>query len=69
MATASGLARCPTRLRGRDLPGLKAGDVITAFDGHTILSPNELIGAVNATKAGDQVTIAYDRSRNAKTGM
>jgi putative serine protease PepD len=47
--------------------GLKTGDVIKAFDGQTILSPNDLIGAVNAKKPGDEVTITYVRSGHSNT--
>jgi putative serine protease PepD len=47
--------------------GLKAGDVIKAFDGDKILSPNDLIGAVNAKQPGDKVTITYTRNGATKT--
>ncbi len=47
--------------------GLKAGDVITAFDGQKILSPNDVIGAVNAKQPGDTVTIIYTRNGATKT--
>jgi putative serine protease PepD len=47
--------------------GLKAGDLITAFDGQPIVSPNALIGAVNAKKPGGQVTITYVRSGHSNT--
>jgi putative serine protease PepD len=49
--------------------GLKDGDVITAFDGQTILSPNTLIGAVNAKKPGDKVTMTYVRSGHSNTAQ
>jgi putative serine protease PepD len=49
--------------------GLKAGDVITAFDGHPVVSPNALIGAVNAKKPADQVTITYERSGHSNTAQ
>jgi putative serine protease PepD len=42
--------------------GLKAGDVISAFDGQKILSPDDVIGAVNAKQPGDTVTITYTRN-------
>ena len=42
--------------------GLKAGDVIKAFGGHRILSPEDLIAAVNAKQPSDKVTITYTRN-------
>ena len=42
--------------------GLKAGDVIKAFGGHKILSPEDLIAAVNAKQPSDKVTITYTRN-------
>jgi putative serine protease PepD len=47
--------------------GLKAGDVITAFNGRRILSPDDLIGDVNAKQPGDTVTIACTRNGATKT--
>jgi putative serine protease PepD len=41
--------------------GLETGDVITAFDGQTITSPDDLTSAVSAKKPGDQVEITYVR--------
>jgi putative serine protease PepD len=41
--------------------GLKVGDVITAFDGKTIASADELTAAVTAAKAGEQVTVTVHR--------
>lgn len=41
--------------------GLKAGDVITLFDGKTINSPDELIVAIRAKSIGDRVTLTYLR--------
>jgi putative serine protease PepD len=42
--------------------GLKAGDLITDFDGRTITSPEELIVAVRSHDVGDTVTIKYTRA-------
>ena len=47
--------------------GLKAGDVIKAFGGHTILSPEDLIAAVNAKQPSDKVTITYTRNGATRT--
>lgn len=41
--------------------GLKVGDVITAFDGKTINSADELIVAVRAKSIGDTVKLTYIR--------
>ena len=41
--------------------GLKAGDIITKFDGKTINGPDELIVAVRARNVGDKVTLSYLR--------
>jgi putative serine protease PepD len=42
--------------------GLKDGDVIKAFDGQKVASPNDVIGAVNDKQPGDKVTITYIRN-------
>ena len=47
--------------------GLKAGDVIKAFGGHRILSPEDLIAAVNAKQPSDKVTITYTRNGATRT--
>ena len=47
--------------------GLKAGDVIKAFGGHKILSPEDLIAAVNAKQPSDKVTITYTRNGATRT--
>jgi len=47
--------------------GLKAGDMIEAFDGQKILSPEDIIAAVNAKHPGDTVTITYTRNGATKT--
>ena len=47
--------------------GFEAGDVITAFDGHPVVSPNTLIGYVNEQKPGDTVTITYERNGHSST--
>jgi len=45
-----------------DLAGLRAGDIITKFDGKTISNSNELIVAVRAKNVGDRVTLEYTRA-------
>lgn len=41
--------------------GLKAGDIITKFDGKAITGPDELIVAVRAKNVGDTVSLTYLR--------
>src|SRR5204863_340546 len=47
--------------------GLKGGDVVTAFDGGTITSPDDLTAAVAAKRPGDKVSVTYLRSGSTKT--
>ena len=47
--------------------GLKAGDVITAFAGETIQTPDDLTAAVAAKAPGDKVSVTYVRSGTTKT--
>ena len=42
--------------------GLKAGDVITAFDGKAVTSVGSLRAVIAAKKPGDSVTVTYQRS-------
>lgn len=42
--------------------GLKAGDIITEFDGRTISSAEELIVAIRSKNVGDKVRIIYKRN-------
>ena len=42
--------------------GLKAGDLITKFDGRTITSAEELIVAIRAKSVGDKVELTYSRN-------
>jgi len=42
--------------------GLKVGDVITAFDGKTTASADDLTAAVTQAKSGDTVTVTVTRS-------
>jgi len=44
------------------LAGLKAGDLITKFDGRTINSAKELIVAIRAKSVGDKVVLTYIRN-------
>jgi putative serine protease PepD len=43
--------------------GLKAGDIITSFDGKAINGSDELIVAIRAKSPGQQVRIAYTRGK------
>ena len=42
--------------------GLKAGDVITKFDGRSIATAEELIVAIRAKSVGDKVELTYVRN-------
>jgi putative serine protease PepD len=42
--------------------GLTAGDVVTAFGGETIRSPDDLTSAVGAEQPGDKVSVTYLRN-------
>ena len=42
--------------------GLRAGDLITKFDGRTITTPEELIVAIRSMNVGDKVEIEYIRA-------
>jgi len=45
-----------------DKAGLKAGDVITAIDGASIASADDLTAAVGAHKPSDSITVTLTRS-------
>ncbi|GLY84710.1 S1C family serine protease [Actinoallomurus iriomotensis] len=47
--------------------GLKAGDIITAFDGKPISGSDELIMAIRAKAPGDRVQVAYTRGSQRST--
>ena len=47
--------------------GLRAGDVITSFEGKAINGAEELIVAVRAKNVGDRVTLIYERGGVSKT--
>jgi putative serine protease PepD len=47
--------------------GLKAGDIITRFNGEAIGSADDLTSAVGATKPGDKVSVTYVRKGSTKT--
>jgi putative serine protease PepD len=47
--------------------GLKAGDVITAVDGNSIASGDDLSRAIDAHKPGQQITVTYTRGGNEHT--
>lgn len=44
-----------------DRAGLRADDLVTAIDGKTISSADELVAAIGKYKAGDRVSITYNR--------
>ncbi len=44
------------------LAGLKPGDIITKFEGRTILSSEELIVAIRSKSVGDKVVLTYTRN-------
>jgi putative serine protease PepD len=46
--------------------GLKAGDVITSFDGKTITSADDLTAAVSASQSGEKVTVTVRRDGQSK---
>jgi putative serine protease PepD len=47
--------------------GLRAGDVVTAFDGDTIDSADGLSAAVSAKSPGDEVSVTYTRNGESHT--
>lgn len=47
--------------------GLQRNDVITKFDGTTITSMDDLVGAIRTKNPGDKVTITYMRGKETKT--
>jgi putative serine protease PepD len=42
--------------------GLKAGDLITAIDGHVVASADEAIVAIRSHQVGDSVKVTYQRA-------
>jgi putative serine protease PepD len=46
--------------------GLKVGDVVTAYDGKTITSADDLTAAVTASKSGETVTVTVKRGGTTK---
>ncbi len=58
------ITNTPTGIRSgspAEAAGLKAGDIITKFDGKAINGPDELIVVVRARNVGDKVTLTYLR--------
>jgi putative serine protease PepD len=49
--------------------GLKAGDIITKFDGRTVNSAEELIVAIRAKNVGDRVEVTYTRNGVSATAI
>jgi putative serine protease PepD len=41
--------------------GLRAGDLITALNGHDVTGPSQLVGDVSALKPGDKITLTVER--------
>jgi len=50
-----------------DKGGLKAGDVITKFDGKDVKNYDEMLGVLAKKKAGDEVEIVVKRDAEVKT--
>jgi putative serine protease PepD len=50
-----------------DKVGLRAGDIITEFDGRAITSSEELIVAIRSKNVGDKVMITYKRGGTLKS--
>ena len=50
-----------------DTAGLRAGDVITAVDGASVKSAEQLRAIIAAHKPGDKLTLTYTRSGSSKT--
>ncbi|MGB6200724.1 MAG: Do family serine endopeptidase [Candidatus Acidiferrales bacterium] len=46
-----------------DKAGLRAGDVITAVNGHPVHTGNDLVNPIASTAVGEKVTIGYVRDR------
>jgi putative serine protease PepD len=67
--TASGGAKIATVTSGSPAAdaGLKAGDVVTAFDGESISNAEDLTAAVVAKQPGDTVKITVKRDGSTKT--
>jgi putative serine protease PepD len=47
--------------------GLRAGDVVTSFDGEEITGASDLTGAVSALEVGDEIELTYVRDGDTKT--
>jgi len=52
---------------GASKAGIRAGDVITRFDGQRITSGDDLVGAVRAKSPGDSVTVTLTRNGQSQT--
>ena len=50
------------------LAGMKAGDIITGFNGKTVKTMEDLTEAISACKVGDSVTVTVARPDRAKDG-
>ena len=50
-----------------DKIGIKAGDIITAFDGKPVSAPNELVALIRSHQPGDTVKITYTRAGKSTT--
>jgi putative serine protease PepD len=47
--------------------GLRGGDIVIAFDGKSINSPEELIVSVRSKNVGDVVSLTYKRNGSERT--
>ena len=50
-----------------DKGGMKAGDLVTAIDGKTISSSDDLTASISAHKPSDQITVTVNRNGSTKT--
>jgi putative serine protease PepD len=62
IATSGGGGQAPVTAGGpAEKAGLRAGDIITAFDGKAIAQPQDLLAAIRSRAPGDKVNITYQR--------
>ncbi len=50
-----------------DKAGLRAGDVVTAVDGHRVTGPDELVIEIRKHRPGDVITVTYTRGGSTRT--
>ena len=47
--------------------GIKAGDVITAIDGHATAGADAVIAAIRSIQPGQQISVTYERGGSTNT--